>query len=105
MTEVSIHSTDYVDAATTGILSPHVLVVEDLSKMLLHMEETLPLTMHLPISSDNALHFYRYLCNHLLIANEQFILLFHVPILDHTQQFGIYEVFNLAIPHGNFSAH
>ena len=46
---------DYIDAATTGILLPHVLPVEDLRKMLSHIEEALPLTMHLPISSDNAL--------------------------------------------------
>ena len=29
----------------------------------------------------------------------------NVPIQDHAQQLEIYEVFNLAIPHGNFSAH
>ena len=33
MREVTIHTMDYVDAATTGILSPHVLPVEDLRKM------------------------------------------------------------------------
>ena len=57
MREVTIHTMDYIDAATTGILSPHVLPVEDLRKMQLHIEETLPLTMHLPISSEDALHF------------------------------------------------
>ena len=31
----------------------------------------------------------------------QFLLLIHIPIQDHTQQM---EVFNLDIPHGNFSA-
>ena len=95
----------HVDAATTGILSPHVLPVEDLRKMLLHIEETLPSTMHLPISSEDALDFYRYLCTHILIADEQFSLLIYVPIQDHAQPLEIYEVFNLAIPHGNFSAH
>ena len=60
--------------------------------------------MHLPISSEDALHFCRYLCTHLLIADEQFLLLINVPIQDHAQQIEIYEVFNLAIPHGNFSA-
>ena len=30
MRAVTIHTMDYVDAATTGILSPHVLPVEDL---------------------------------------------------------------------------
>ena len=58
MRDVAIHTMDYIDAATTGIPSPHVLPVEDLKKMLLHIEETLPLTMHLPVSSEDALHFY-----------------------------------------------
>ena len=75
---------DYIDAATTGILSPHVLPV-DLRKMLLHMEETLPSTMHLPVSSEDTLHFYRYLCTHISIADEQFLLLIDVPIQDHAQ--------------------
>ena len=86
------------------ILSPHVLPVEDLRKMLLHIEETLPLTMHLQISSEDAPHFYRYLHTHILIAVEQILLLIDVPIQDHAQQLEMYEVFNLAIPHGNFSA-
>ena len=105
MREVTIHNMDYVDAATTRILSPHVLPVEDLREMLLHIEETVPSTKHLPISPEDALHFYRYLCTNVLIADEQFLLLINVPIQDHTQQLEIYEVFNLAIPHGNFSAH
>ena len=74
---------DYIEAATTGILSPHVLPVEDLREMLSHIEETLPSTMHLPISSEDALHFYRYLHTHILIADEQFLLLINVPIQDH----------------------
>ena len=45
MREVTIHTMDYKEAATTGTLSPHVLPVEDLRKMLLHIEETLPSTM------------------------------------------------------------
>ena len=71
-------------------------------KMLLYIEKTLPSTMHLIISSEEALHLYRYLCTHILIADEQFLLLIEVPIQDH-EQLEIYEVFNLAIPHGNFS--
>ena len=105
MREVAIHIMDYTDAATTGILSPHVLPVEDLREMLSHIEEMLPSTMHLPISSEDALHFYRYLCTHVLITNEQFLLLIDVLIQDHTQQMKIYKVFNLDIPHRNFSAH
>ena len=104
--ERSCHNTmDYVDAATTGILSPHALPVDDLREMLFNIEETLPSTTHLPISSEDALHAYRYLCTHVLIADEQFLLLTDVPIQDHAQQLQIYEVFNLAIPHGNLSAH
>ena len=33
MREVTIHTMDYVDSATTGILSPYILPVEDLSKL------------------------------------------------------------------------
>ena len=95
---------DYVDAATTRIPSPHVLPVEDLRRMLLHIGETLPSTMHLPVSPGDRLHFYRYLCTHILIADEQFLLLIDIPLQDHTQQLEIYEVFNLVIPHGHFSA-
>ena len=42
---------DYIDTATTGILSPHVLPVKDLHKEVIHIEEALPSTMHLPVSS------------------------------------------------------
>ena len=93
-----MHTMDYIDAATTGILSPHVLPIEDLRMMLLYIGEALPLTMHLSVSSEDTLHFYRYLCTHVLIAEEQFLLLINVPIQDHAQQLEIYEVFNLAIP-------
>ena len=56
MTQVAMHVMDYIDAATTGILSPHVLPVEDFQKMLTHIEEILPSTMHVPVSSDDTLH-------------------------------------------------
>ena len=49
---------DYIDAATTGTLSPHILPIMDLQKMLAHIEETLPSTLHLPVSSEDTLHFY-----------------------------------------------
>ena len=107
MKEVTRHTMDYVDAATTGILSPPLPSCTncgDLREMILHIEETLPSTMHLPISSENALHFYRYLCTHVFIADEQFLLIIDVSIQDHAQQLEIFEVFNLAIPHRNFSA-
>ena len=97
-----MHTMHYIDAATTEILSPHVLPVEDLRKMLLHIEEALPSTMHLPVSSEDTLPFYRYLFTHVLITDKQVLLLINVPIQDHAQQLEIYEVFNLALPHKNF---
>ena len=82
MRELAMHTTDYIDAATTGILSPYVLSVGDLRMMLLHIEGVLPLTMHLPVSSEDTLHFYRYLHTNVLIADDQFLLLIDVPIQD-----------------------
>ena len=58
----------YVDAATTNILSPDILPVEDLRNMLRHIESELPSTMHLPISLNDTLHFNWYLNIHILIA-------------------------------------
>ena len=78
--------------------------VEDLQKMWIHIEEALPSTMCLPISSKHTLHFYRYLCTHILIADKEFLPLIDVPIQAHTWQLKIYQVFNLVIPHGNLSA-
>ena len=101
---VSIHIMDYIDAATTGTLSPHILPITDLKQMLSHIDETLPPTMHLPVSSQDTLHFYHYLHTHVLIANQQFFLLIDVPIQDSSQQLSIYKTFTLDIPHGNFTA-
>ena len=70
-----------------------------------HIEETLPPTLHLPVSSEDTLHFYRYRCTHVLITNKQFLLLIDVPIQDRSQQISIYKIFTLDIPHGNFTAH
>ena len=50
-----MHTMDYINAATTGTLSPHVLPITDLKKMLSHIEETLPPTLHLPVSSEDTL--------------------------------------------------
>ena len=55
-----MHIMDYINAATTGTLSPHILPITDLKQMLSHMEETLSPTMHLPVSSEDTLHFYFY---------------------------------------------
>ena len=81
---VSTHIMDYIDTATSGILSPHVLPVVDLQSMLKHIADTLPPMLHLPISSEDILHFYRYLCTHVLIENKQFLLLIDVPIQDRS---------------------
>ena len=86
MREVALHTMDYIDTATTGILLPHILPIGELWEMLKHIEETLLTTMHLPISSEDTLHFYRYLCSHTLIADEQSLLLINVPIKNHAQQ-------------------
>ena len=81
---VSTHTMDYIDTATSGTLSPHVLLVMDLQKMLSQIADGLPPMLHLPVSPDDALHFYRYLCMHILIKNKQFLLLIDIPIqIDH----------------------
>ena len=102
---LSTHTMDYIDAATSSILSPHVLLVAGLWKMLQHIADTLPPTLHLPISPVDTLHFYRYLCTHVLIENNQFLLLINIPIQDRAHQIMIHQVFSLDIPHGNYSAH
>ena len=43
---VSAHTTDYINAATSGTLSPHVLPVIDLQMMLLHIADSLPPMLH-----------------------------------------------------------
>ena len=52
-----MHTMDYVDVATMGTFSPHILPITDLIQMPSHIEETLPPTMHLPVSSEDTLHF------------------------------------------------
>ena len=83
---VSMHIMDYIDAATTGTLLPHILPIMDLKRILSHIEETLPPTLYLPVSSEDTLDFYRYLCTHVLIANKQFLCLIDMPIQDQSQQ-------------------
>ena len=99
-----MHAMDYIDAASASILSPHVLQVEDLQGMLIHIKAELPAPMHLPVSPHDTLDFYKYLCTHVLVAEEQFLLLIDVPVQDITQQLKIYQVFNLLIPKENLSA-
>ena len=78
----------------------HHTYFPDFREMLMHSKAELPSTMHLPVSLDDILHFYRYLHTHILVAEE---LLFDVPIQDCALQLKIYEVFNLFIPRGNLS--
>ena len=66
---VSTHTIDYINAATSGTLSPYVLPVLDLQRMLKHIADTLPPMPHLSLSTDDTLNFYRYLCTHVLIEN------------------------------------
>ena len=73
---------DYIDAATSSKLSPHILPVADLQQMLQHITATLPLPLHLPISPMDTLHFYRYLHAHVLIEKTLFLLLIDIPIQD-----------------------
>ena len=101
--KISTHTMGYIDTATTGTLSPHILPIMDFKKMLSHIEETLLSKLHLPVSFEDTLNFYCYLCTHVLTANKQFILI-NVPIQDQSQ-FTIYKMFTLDIPHGNFTVH
>ena len=73
--------------------------------MLLHIADALPPMLYLPVSLDDALHFYRYLPTHVLIENKQFLLLIDMPIQDRSGQITIHEILALRIQHGNYSAH
>ena len=95
---------DYVDTASTNVLSCDILPVEDPRQILQHIEPELPLMMHLPISSDKTLHFYLYLSRHVLIADGQFLLLINESIQNRAQQLQIYGVFSLPVPYSNLSA-
>ena len=95
---------EYINAATSGTLSPHVLPVTDLQKMLQHIADTLPPTLHLPISPEDTLYFHRYLHIHVLIENKQFLLLVDIPIQDRVHQITVHQVYSLDIPHRNYSA-
>ena len=102
---VSTHTMEYINAAISGILSPPILPVANLQKMLQHIADFLPPTFHLPISPEDSLHFYRYLHTHVLIENKQYLLLIDIPIQDRACWITILQVFTLDIPHGNYSAH
>ena len=93
---------EYIDAATSGTLSSHVLPVLDVQRMLQHITDTIPPTLHLPISPENTLYFYRYLHTHVLIENKQFLLLIDVPIQDRSRQITIHQILTLNIPQGSY---
>ena len=96
---------DYIDAATSGTLSLHILPVMDLQKILQHIADTLPPTLHLPLSPEDTLHFYRYLHTHVLIENKEFLLLVDMPIQDRSRQITIHKILALDILQGNYLAH
>ena len=103
MKQLANHILEYIDTATTGTLTPHLIPVPNLQKMLYQIESELPPNMHLPIPSSNPLHFYRYLWSHVLIEESQFLLLIDVPIQDRAQQIQIYKIINLPVLVGNYS--
>ena len=67
MKQLANHVLEYIDTATTGTLTPHLT------------ESELPPNMHLPIPSSDPLHFYRYLRTHVLVEENQFLLLIEFP--------------------------
>ena len=103
MKQLANHILEYIDTATTGTLTPHLIPVPDLQKMLYQIESELPPNMHLPIPSSDPLPFYRYLRTHVLVEENQFLLLIDVPIQDRAQQIQIYQIINLPAPVGNCS--
>ena len=72
----------YVNAPTTGTVLLHILTIADLKQMLSYIDESLPTTMHLPVLTEDTLHFYRYLCTHVFIEQQTVVLLIDVPIQD-----------------------
>ena len=103
MKQLANHVLEYIDTATTGTLTPHPIPIPDLQQMLYWIESELPPNMHLPIPSSDPLHFYRYLRMHVLVEENQFLLLIGVPIQDRAQQIQIYQIINLPIPVENYS--
>ena len=103
MKQLANHVLEYIDTATTGTLTPHPIHVPDLQQMLYRIESELPPNMHLPIPSSDPLHFYRYLRTHVLVEENQFLLLIDVPIQDRARQIQIYQIINLPVPVGNYS--
>ena len=103
MKQLANHILEYIDTAISDTLTPHLIPVPDLQKMLYQIESELPPNMHLPMPSSDRLHFYRYLQSHVLVEENQFLLLIDVPIQDRAQQIQIYKIINLPVPVGNYS--
>ena len=103
MKQLANHVLEYIDTTTTSTLTPHLIPVPDLQKMLYQIESELPPNMHMPIPSSDPLHFYRYLQSHMLVEESQFLLLIDVHIQDRAQQIQIYKIINLPVPVGNYS--
>ena len=80
MKQLANHILEYIDTATTGTLTLHLILVPDLQQMLYWIESELPPNRHLPIPSSDPLHFYRYLQTHVSVEENQFLLLIDVPI-------------------------
>ena len=99
MKQLANHILEYID---TGTLTPHLIPVPDLQKMLHQVESELPPNMHLPIPSSDPLNFYRYLRTHVLVEENQFLLLIDVHIQDRAQLIQIYQIINLPVPVGNY---
>ena len=102
MKQLANHILEYIDTATTGTLTPHLIPVPDLQQMLYQIESELPPNMHLPIPSSDPLHFYRYLQTHVLVEENQFLLLVDVSIQDRAHQIQIHQIINLPVPVGNY---
>ena len=79
---VSTHTMDYINAATSGTLSPHVLPVMDLQRML-KTHSRYPTTYTTPTNFTRRYPTFLQisLYSH-LIENKQFLLLIDVPIHD-----------------------
>ena len=103
MKQLANHVLEYIDTATTGTLTPHLIPVPDLQQMLYRIESELPPNMHIPIPSSDPLHFYRYLRTHILVEENKFLLLIDIPIQDRAQQIQIYQIISLPVPVGSYS--
>ena len=102
---VSAHTMDYIDAATSGTLSPACLTSHGFMKDAVTYSRYLAtyatftsLTRLFPTFLQIPMH------SHVLIENKQFLLLIDVPIQDREGQITIHEILTLSIPHGNYSA-